>query len=548
MPKGDDSRMRGRQVALARSRHAVMALLAGTQVCMASAENVASGSLQYRSGNPIFGTGPASLPAFRPEILADTIGVPVRGFGVPVRGSSSLERSPLGVLAASKEGSKPSRDSLFDDEKDVDESIKDPSPRLTVPREKALERDVEDAIPGLRGFFQFEAARTISDPTHWSKLRSRADVGAQGRFSERVKWKVGARVDYDAVFDVTDFYPREVRRDQRFEAMLRENYLDFSGGEVEFRVGRQHIIWGEMVGLFFADVVSAKDLREFILPEFEVLRIPQWALRAEYFRDDIHAELLWIPAPTYDEIGKPGAEFFPAVIPPPPGFLTLFDNEHRPTRKLSNSNYGFRVSMLRNGWDLSGFYYDSIDSSPTFYRQIVMSPQPAFIYQPRHDRIHQIGGTLAKDFGSFVLKGEVVYTRGRNYPVTRFSDDDGVVKQNTLDWVTGLEFALPDDARFNIQAFQRTFFNHDSDIVPDRNETGFSILLAGKLADRVEAQVLWIASVNRKDWLLRPRIVWNVEKNWRLMFGVDILEGSPSGLFGQFDNRDRVYTEVRYSF
>jgi hypothetical protein len=66
-----------------------------------------------------------------------------------------------------------------------------------------------------------------------------------------------------------------------------------------------------MVGLFFADVVSARDMREFILPEFDQMRIPQWAARAEYFADDYHAELLWIPVASYDNIGKPGAEFYP---------------------------------------------------------------------------------------------------------------------------------------------------------------------------------------------------------------------------------------------
>jgi len=51
-----------------------------------------------------------------------------------------------------------------------------------------------------------------------------------------------------------------------------------------FRLGRQHIVWGEMVGLFFADVVSAKDMRQFILPDFDMIRIPQWAARAEFLR------------------------------------------------------------------------------------------------------------------------------------------------------------------------------------------------------------------------------------------------------------------------
>ncbi len=116
--------------------------------------------------------------------------------------------------------------------------------------------------------------------------------------------------------------------------LLRENYLDFGSGDWDYRIGRQQIVWGEMVGLFLADVVSAKDLREFILPDFDQIRIPQWAGRAEYFKGDFHAEAIWIPVPSYDDIGKPGAEFFPGAPPPPPGYATLYSNEQFPRRTL----------------------------------------------------------------------------------------------------------------------------------------------------------------------------------------------------------------------
>ena len=94
------------------------------------------------------------------------------------------------------------------------------------------------------------------------------------------------------------------------------------------------------------------------------------------------------------------------------------------------------------------------------------------MYQARHDRIDQFGGTLAKDLGSAVLKAEAIYTRGRSYGVTRLDDDDGVVRQNTLDVVGGLDFTLRDDTRFNVQLFNRTFFDHDPDIIYTESQDG----------------------------------------------------------------------------
>ena len=60
-----------------------------------------------------------------------------------------------------------------------------------------------------------------------------------------------------------------------------------------------------------------RDMREFLLPSFDVIRIPQWAARAEYFAGDSHLEFIWIPVPVFDRIGKPGADFYPAPLPSP---------------------------------------------------------------------------------------------------------------------------------------------------------------------------------------------------------------------------------------
>lgn len=412
-------------------------------------------------------------------------------------------------------------------------------------RERLFGEDVPEPIDDStrwQGYVQGEAARAYRRPAHWSKARLRAELGRDGRFSENVKWKITARLDYDAAYDLSNFYPAAVRDDQRSEFMLRETYLNISEGNWEFRLGRQHIVWGEVVGTFVADVVSAKDMREFVLPEFGQLRIPQWAARAEYFRNDFHAELIWIPIPSFDRIGRPGADFYPSPLP----VVADYVGEQVPARKLSNPNYGFRLSQLTGGWDVSGFYYHSLDASPTFYR--VSSDPRRLIFQPRHDEIDQLGGTVTKDLAGVVLKAEAVYTRGRKFNVTRRDAPDGLVRQNTADLAVGLDFTLQRDTRLNVQLLQRVFFGHDPEIVADRTENAASLFVSHQLASRVEAQTLLIRSLNRNDWLLRPQVSWNFEKNWLLRLGVDIFSGPPAGVFGRFYNNDRAYVLVRYAF
>lgn len=396
----------------------------------------------------------------------------------------------------------------------------------------------EAADEGIRttGVLQFDVARTYARPAHWSMARARAELTAQGG-SEGLKWKVSGRADADAVFGIdSGFYPDAVRRDQQYQFDLRETYVDFSAGDVDIRLGRQHIVWGEMVGLFFADVVSARDLRTFFLPEFEQLRIPQWAARAEYYFGETHAELVWIPVPSYDRIGKPGAEFYPL----PQG--TRVRGEVKPDNTPANSNWGVRLSRMVGGWDLSGFYYRSLDVAQTFY-------QIGNEFQPRHDRITQVGGTMAKDFGEFVLKGEAVHTRGRKFNTfDPFTYQDGLVAQSTVDYAFGVDIPAFKDGRVNLQYFGRRTFDYDPAIGLDRVEDGASILLNTKLTRGWEAEMLYVSMLKRTDFMFRPRVIWSAAKDLRVAFGVDAFGGDTAGVFGRYSGRDRVYAEARWSF
>src|SRR4051812_34016608 len=115
--------------------------------------------------------------------------------------------SPPSPAAADASGDAPaSIDSLFGDAaaKDVDR-----------------DRDVK-----LNGYVGSEFAYTYASPAHWSRMLFRGQLDATGAFSENVKWKLSGRIDYDAVYNLTDFYPPAVAHNARFNFFARENYID----------------------------------------------------------------------------------------------------------------------------------------------------------------------------------------------------------------------------------------------------------------------------------------------------------------------------------
>ena len=408
----------------------------------------------------------------------------------------------------------------------------------------------EEKAYSFSGFYDFLGAYTYSDPTHWSRAVNRLQLSAQGDLGANVKWKIGGRFDIDPVYYWSDFYLQDVKENQRTSAFWRETYIDFSAGGLEFRLGAQNIVWGEVVGIFVADVVSAKDQREFLLPSFDIIRKPQWAARAEYFKGDSHVELVWIPFQTFDDIGKPGADFYPVRLPSPTSqtVASAFLNPVTPSQTLSNSAYGIRANTLLSGWDLAAFYYRSYDVNPTFYRLPGPSAAQPFVFQPQHDRIWQVGGTASKDFGPFVGRAELVYTDGRNFASTDPTAPQGVLARDTYDWVVSADFTLPHEVRLNVQAFQRIYSSSDSSLALQTGDWGGSILLSGKITPTIEPQLLWIQTFGGGGGLVRPRVNWNAFKNTTVGVGVDIFTGPDDGFFGRYNNRDRVYTEVRLDF
>lgn len=81
---------------------------------------------------------------------------------------------------------------------------------------------------------------------------------------------------------MTDKYPENVKDDQEWDLELRDAFFDYSQGSFDWRIGKQQIVWGEAMALFVADIINAKDLREYVLPEFEQMRLNQWSAVMTY--------------------------------------------------------------------------------------------------------------------------------------------------------------------------------------------------------------------------------------------------------------------------
>jgi Protein of unknown function (DUF1302) len=422
----------------------------------------------------------------------------------------------------------------------------------------AEETDIADWTKALRvrGRVAEEFAYRLHDPGDVSKLKTLGWLEGKYTLSDAVAVRAAIRGWYDAVFEATDRYPANVERDQKTEVSLREALLTVGRGDLDVRLGRQQIVWGEAIGTFVTDIVNPKDFREFVLPDFSELRIPIWALDVTYrLTEGVGIEGVWTPDTRINKLPKLGAEFQFARIPyrfrnP---VVRLPDNPDE--FSLGRSEGGVRLSVLRQGWDVALIYYDQADKTPVlFQRRVSQPPRPdVVVLEPEHPRLHIVGATLGKSFEPVVVRAEAALSIGKRYETTDPLDADGVVRRDTLDWLIGVDYTFFETVDTALQLSQKVLFGSATNLtrpgVAAEVTTSLSLRVAtGFFANTLNPSLLFVVGVNRGDFRVSPRLDYLVSEAVTLTIGADLFEGPHQTLYGQFDRNDRVTFTTTWRF
>ncbi|HAF84917.1 MAG TPA: hypothetical protein DCG32_00810, partial [Sphaerochaeta sp.] len=158
--------------------------------------------------------------------------------------------------------------------------------------------------------------------------------------------------------------------DRDLELGLREAYLDLRFDNMDIRVGKQQIIYGKAEGVFITDVVAPKDLREFLLPDFDEIRMGVTSAKLNYYFGNSSIEAVWAPVFTPTQMPAEGSIWSPTMPFPITPTFDYSTAEIEP--KLENSEYFLRFSSISSKADLEivGGYFWSDDPAMHITKQI----------------------------------------------------------------------------------------------------------------------------------------------------------------------------------
>jgi len=335
---------------------------------------------------------------------------------------------------------------------------------------------------------------------------------------------------------------------KELELGLREAYLDIYFNSIDLRIGKQQIIWGKADGVFITDIISPKDLREFLLPDFDEIRIGITALKADYYLRDHTFEMVWVPAFTPTKMPEENSIW--RVTPDFP-IQPAFDYSEKEIEGiLENSELFVKYAALTSRVDFEIMAGTAWDDDPTLHTAKTVDPitqqLTSLLVTPKHHRLI-FGGSVSVPAGGFVFRGEGAYYRDKYFQSSDPLLPDGVLKKNYLHVLLGTDYTLW-EARLSAQFIQQAILTYDEQIVQDEFENTMTFLASKDfLRETLRVELFSYLGLNHQDALIRPKITYDLADGFEILLGANIFVGT-EGKFGQYDDNDMVVAKVKYSF
>jgi len=335
---------------------------------------------------------------------------------------------------------------------------------------------------------------------------------------------------------------------------IRELYMDFYSDKVDVRIGKQQIIWGQADGVFITDIVSPKNLTEFLLWDFNEIRMGVTALKLNYYpKPDHDLEFVWIPtftptiAPENGSIWKPKAGF-----PAPP----IFDFSQKDIKpSLQNSEFFARYTLSKSAIDLQiigGYTWDD-DPSLHINKQFGIDPitnqavLTNLLIAPKHHRLVLGGASFSTEIKGFILRGEGAFYYDKHFQTKKPTATDALTQKNYINYVAGVDKTIG-DWKISGQFIQKVILEYDENIKNDEVDNLATIMINRTLMrEKVRLELFSYVGLNNADAFIRFRAYYFPVDGVGIELGTNIFIGD-KGMFGQYDKNDMVYARVKYSF
>lgn len=376
----------------------------------------------------------------------------------------------------------------------------------TIPR-PVFAQDEDSLHVGIKGFVDTYHAVRLEKPNDWMSSRScvRGEVTIE-------KGHAGAFVSANLIHNA-------ILKD-RSGFQLREAYAYYSDNNWDIRAGKQIITWGVADALRLTDIISPMDYTEFLAQDYDDIRIAVGGLRVRFSRDTWSLEAVAVPVNSFYDL--PTDDKNPWSVGP-----VLIDKE--PKQRLSNMEYGGRLSVFLSGVDFSLSALHTWNKMPVLCNGIGV-----------YRRMTMLGADVSVPVGKFVIRGEIAEYLDEAQSTFVAKEAPRASTTNALvgvDWYAGNDWSLSAQYAHKYVAFG------------DNRNSGLATFRISKdlLHSTLKLQSFAYVDVTNGGIYNRLSADYAMNDQLHAILGYDLLHAD-KGMFAIYKKNSELFLRLRYNF
>jgi len=453
-----------------------------------------------------------------------------------------IGKGALSLLLASgaAQATEPSLDDLMG-------GFEQPGPAITEVQSTALQSPHQ-----LVGDISFSSAWNIAhdapapgetDYRGLSRAKTKLRLQLDSRLGKNWKARLEGKAFYDAAYAINgrSDYTDDVLATYESEAEIGEAWIQGTlNKNLDFKFGRQVIVWGKSDNIRITDVINPLDNREPGITDIEDLRLPVLASRFDWYPGGPWSMSISVIHESHvQKEAARGSDFLPlGVFPLPPGFA--FPEDETPAQSLDDTQYALSANGVFQGWDLSFYAADVLDSRWHFEDSNSIR---------RYGRITMLGSAADIAIGSWLLKSEIALLDGLKYNTTSN-------EKNRLDMLIGAEYMGFKNTSVSLEIANRHINDYEKQMInaPDfvRENEIQATLRATRSFNHDTLDITWLVSLfgtgGEDGGFQRLWFEYDLKDDLTVSAGVVDYIGGDKPMLEALSDNDRVFAEIKYSF
>ncbi|MDC9727290.1 MAG: hypothetical protein PSN35_05600 [Candidatus Thioglobus sp.] len=390
---------------------------------------------------------------------------------------------------------------------------------------------VEDAPGTLYGSVDLEAHYNLSNDKNLSSLKTLVDVLGDYKFENGVNLSGNLKGYHDFIYDLEN---RTVPNGYKNDINLNELNIELEiSPNLDFKTGRQVIVWGKSDSIRITDILNPLDNRTPGLVDIKNLRLGRTMSKLDYYKDGYNASAILIHENRFSENPMQFSDFKPTAINKP---------INTPDDSLDNTTVALSLTGAFSGYDFGLYYADTYLDKP-----YLTNNNTTLDY---NNKSTMIGAAYNQAIDSYLFKAEAAHFDNIQY--------NGVTDTKArTDIMIGVEYTGITDGSIGYEVAVRKIHDYDSLINVESN--GFKpeneYQQVARFSQSYLNQTLDLSAVASVVGLrgedggsIRLELDYAIDDQRSVSGGVIDYIGGDNSVIDAYKDNDRLFTKLSYAF